>query len=200
MTPPDTLIDLLRHGTPVGGRRYRGNSVDDPLSATGWAQMLAATDGPVPWRRIVTSPMQRCHAFADWLGQQHHLPVRVEPRFKEVGFGAWEGKNGDDIRAADPDALRRFYADPDGQRPAGAEALGDFRARVSAGIEQILKTPHGHTLIICHAGVIRAAVAHVLQQPLRHLYRINIDTASLTRIRQTAERPPSLDFISRPKL
>jgi len=30
-----TTIDLLRHGEPVGGKRYRGQ-IDDPLSEKGW--------------------------------------------------------------------------------------------------------------------------------------------------------------------
>jgi hypothetical protein len=33
---PDTLIDLIRHGQPEGGRRIRGNGCDDPLSPLGW--------------------------------------------------------------------------------------------------------------------------------------------------------------------
>jgi len=37
-----TTIDLLRHGEPEGGVRYRGDGVDDPLSARAWKQMWAA--------------------------------------------------------------------------------------------------------------------------------------------------------------
>jgi len=59
----DTTIDFMRYGTPVGGRCFRGDGVDDPLSDTGWQQMWDAVDGNVPWTHIVTSPMQRCHAF-----------------------------------------------------------------------------------------------------------------------------------------
>ncbi|MHB1590203.1 MAG: histidine phosphatase family protein [Sulfuricella sp.] len=36
-----TTIDLIRHGEPVGGRRYRGRT-DDPLSEKGWNQMWTA--------------------------------------------------------------------------------------------------------------------------------------------------------------
>ena len=41
----DTVIDLIRHGEPVGGRRYRGH-IDDPLSERGWQQMWS-----LPMRR-----------------------------------------------------------------------------------------------------------------------------------------------------
>ena len=36
-----TTIDLIRHGEPVGGRKYRGQT-DDPLSEKGWEQMWKA--------------------------------------------------------------------------------------------------------------------------------------------------------------
>ena len=35
----ETIIDLLRHGEPLGGSRYRGNRIDDPLTEKGWRQM-----------------------------------------------------------------------------------------------------------------------------------------------------------------
>ena len=36
-----TIIDLLRHGEPDGGQKFRG-AVDDPLSPHGWEQMRSA--------------------------------------------------------------------------------------------------------------------------------------------------------------
>ena len=34
------ILDLIRHGEPEGGVKYRG-SLDEPLSTTGWQQMRA---------------------------------------------------------------------------------------------------------------------------------------------------------------
>ena len=82
-----TTIDLLRHGTPVGGRRYRGQ-IDDPLSEEGWAEMWAAVNGARPWRQIVCSPLSRCRQFAEALGDRLALPVAEDPRLREVGFAA----------------------------------------------------------------------------------------------------------------
>lgn len=36
-----TRFDLIRHGEPEGGRKFRG-STDHPLSQDGWAQMRYA--------------------------------------------------------------------------------------------------------------------------------------------------------------
>ena len=61
----ETLIDFIRHGEPEGGRRYRGNAVDDALSEKGWQQMWGAVGDRPPWQQIISSPMRRCSAFAE---------------------------------------------------------------------------------------------------------------------------------------
>lgn len=192
-----TLIDLLRHGEPVGGRMYRG-SIDHPLSERGWQQMRDATAQPASWHHIVTSPLSRCRDFAVELAERLNVGLTVDERLKEVGFGSWEGKTGDQLRADDPDRLKRFYHDPVGNRPAGAEALGDFLSRVGDAIDTVRDEYAGrHTLLVCHAGVIRAAVAHTLGAPLPALYRLDVANASLTRLKQTEERPLTVVFHNR---
>src|SRR5512139_4165729 len=120
----------MRHGEPVGGRRYRGQ-IDDPLSEKGWAQMHAAVGESAPWTRIVSSPLLRCRAFAETLASTRGLPLTLDERLKEVGFGAWEGKTAAEIEEDAPGTLARFKADPVNMRPAGAEPLADFHARLA---------------------------------------------------------------------
>jgi len=186
------LIDLIRHGEPAGGKRYRGQ-IDDPLSDLGWQQMWAAVGERAPWQHIVTSPLSRCHAFATALGERHVLPVTADARLMEVGFGAWEGRTAAQLRAEDPMQLARFYQDPVGARPVGAEPLDAFCARVVAAFDAMVEAYAGQQLlVITHAGVIRALIAHVLGAPLQALYRIEVDNAAMTRIRLDTERPPTL--------
>lgn len=178
-----TTIDLMRHGEPVGGRKYRGQ-IDDPLSEKGWAQMHAALGESVPWTQIVSSPLLRCRAFAETLAGRHGLPLALDARLKEVGFGAWEGKSAAEIEHAAPGALAQFKADPLNARPAGAEPLVDFHARVAAGLADVLVQYAGrHVLLVGHAGVMRMALAWALQIPLENAYRIEVPGASLTRLR-----------------
>lgn len=183
-----TTLDFIRHGEPVGGRKYRGQ-IDDPLSETGWKQMRAALGDHVPWTRLVSSPLSRCRAFAEALAEQHGLPLEFEERFKEVGFGVWEGKTAAEIESEAPGTLARFKADPIDARPPGAESLDIFLARVATGIESILRThPGEHILIVCHAGVIRMALAHALVIPLANAYRIEVAGAGITRLRFDSAR------------
>ena len=184
----NTTLDLMRHGEPVGGRRYRGQ-IDDPLSEKGWAQMHAAVGESVPWTRIVSSPLLRCRAFAETLADRHGLPLALDERLKEVGFGAWEGKSAAEIEQDAPGTLARFKADPIRARPQGAEPLEDFHARVAAALDDLLvQHADQHVLLVGHAGVMRMALAWALQIPLEHAYRIEVATASLTRLRFDAGR------------
>ena len=177
-----TLVDLMRHGEPVGGSRYRGQ-IDDPLSSTGWAQMRAAVGQHRPWDVILSSPLSRCLDFAQELAANSRLPLEIDERLMEIGFGVWQGKTHDEVTQFDPGLQQRFYRDPMSHRPEGAEGLGDFRLRVLSAWNDILNRHAGrHILIVCHAGVIRMVLAHILDIPLSNLFRIKVGNASLTRI------------------
>jgi alpha-ribazole phosphatase/probable phosphoglycerate mutase len=183
-----TTLDLLRHGEPVGGRRYRGQ-IDDPLSEKGWAQMYAAVGEWMPWTQVVSSPLMRCRAFAETLAARHNLPLTLDARLAEVGFGEWEGKSAAEIEQDAPGALLRFKHDPVNARPEGAEPLVDFHARVAAALDAVLaRYPEQHVLLIGHAGVIRMAFSWALQVPLAHAYRIEVANAGLTRLRFDGDR------------
>ncbi|MES9969480.1 MAG: histidine phosphatase family protein [Candidatus Thiodiazotropha sp.] len=195
-----TTIDLLRHGEPVGGRRYRGQ-IDDPLSDHGWEQMWHAVAGERPWQGIISSPLRRCSEFATRLGRELELGVELDERLMEVGFGAWEGKTGDQLREDDRSILSRFYHDPIRHRPGDAEDLSAFNTRVLAAYDNACERYSGqHLLLVAHAGVIRTIVNHTLQAPLSSMYRLSIATASLTRIQIDGERPATLIFMGRSQL
>ncbi|MHB1053895.1 MAG: histidine phosphatase family protein [Thiobacillus sp.] len=181
-------LDLMRHGEPVGGRKYRGQ-VDDPLSEKGWAQMHAAVGRARPWTQLVSSPLRRCREFAESLAGRLELPLSLDDRLKEVGFGIWEGKSAAEIEQGEPGIIERFKADPVHARPEGAEPLADFHSRVAAGLDDLLaNNTDQHVLLVGHAGVIRMAFAWALHLPLEQAYRVEVATASFTRLRFEARR------------
>jgi alpha-ribazole phosphatase len=192
-----TQIDLLRHGEPVGGRRYRGQT-DDPLSDKGWQQMRAAVMDRQDWDVIYSSPLKRCAEFAQELSDRLALPLKADERLKEIGFGSWEGRTPDDIRRDDPFRLENFWRDPIKNRPDGAETLASFQARVSAAWQEICAAQTGQrVLIVGHAGITRMILSLVLGSPAEHMFRIQVDNAGLSRIRirgQGAEALPTLVF------
>ncbi len=178
-----TIIDLIRHGEPVGGSKYRGQ-IDDPLSEKGWAQMRAAVADHRPWDVIVSSTLSRCADFARELAARHALPLEFDQRLTEIGFGEWEGLTAAEVTAQNPLLLKQFWADPINTSPPGAESLAAFYDRVIPAWNEILTRHAGkHVLIVGHAGVIRMIVHRVLDMPLERMFRLQVPNAGITRIR-----------------
>ncbi len=177
-----TTVDLIRHGEPVGGRKYRGQ-IDDPLSEKGWSQMRAAVADHCPWDTIITSPLTRCAEFANELSERHQRALKFEPNFKEIGFGDWEGKTAAEIQTEMPGALEAFWRDPIKERPNGAEPLIEFQKRIESAWDKLLTHHSGqHLLVVCHAGVIRMSMQYILGMPPEHVFRIKVANAGITRV------------------
>jgi len=192
-----TTVDLIRHGEPVGGIRFRGHT-DDPLSETGWAQMRAAIQGESQWQVVVSSPLLRCAEFAAELATSAGVSLETEARFKEIGFGEWEGRTPEELMQSAPDCLDRLWRDPARYTPPGGEGLEAFAARVTASWNDTLARHAGKKiLLVAHGGVNRVILCHVLQIPLQYMFRLEVPFAALSRIRvlgSGAEALPQLVF------
>lgn len=189
-----TYIDVIRHGEPVGGQRYRGYSIDDPLTEKGWAQMRAAVPEQPQWQHIVSSPLSRCLAFSQELAKTLNIEYSIEDRVKEIGFGDWEGKTPKEILAEDSEALNHFYKDPVNNRPRGAEPLETFSQRVWQAYQNIAENYQDqHILIVAHAGVARAITANILKMSLDDVYsRLRIEYGGVISTSIEVDSPPKL--------
>lgn len=188
MTEQTTIIDIIRHGEPVGGSKYRGQ-IDHPLSEKGWRQMRSAVAGRDEWQHIVSSDLRRCADFAHELGAKLSVDVELVTGFREVGFGSWEGKSASDLLAEDPEGTAAFWRDPINNTPPGAEPLRDFHRRVVASWEDLLRRHAGKRLLLVgHAGMMRILLLHALELPLEGFYRFDPRNAGIVRIRVDSGR------------
>lgn len=189
-----TYIDVIRHGEPIGGRRYRGYSIDDALTDKGWSQMRAAVPESPKWNHIVSSPLKRCLEFSQELANDLQIPFTVDDNMKEIGFGDWEGKTPEDILAEDSEALDHFYQDPVNNRPNGAEPLHSFSQRVWQAYQEITETHKGkHVLVVAHAGVARAITANILKMSLDDVYsRLKIEYGAIIHSSVDEGHPPKI--------
>jgi probable phosphoglycerate mutase len=144
--------------------------------------------------------MSRCRVFAADLAGRHGLPLVIDPSLIEVGMGEWEGRARSDVAEQQPERFAAFYRDPVGQRPMGAEPLDRLWTRVADAYSRHLAAyPGRHLLIVCHAGVMRALVGHLLEADARRWYRIRIDYAGLVRVRH-GPLGPSIEWVNALKL
>ena len=63
----------------------------------------------------------------------------------------------------------------------GAEPWAEFVLRVGRELDRIVREHHGETIVVvCHGGVIGAALSVFAELPLRQPFRLHIDNTSLT--------------------
>jgi broad specificity phosphatase PhoE len=161
------LILLARHGQtdfnapPV---RIQG-SLDPPLNATGIAQAhaLAESVAGEGLRALYVSDMLRARQTAEIVGERIGLEPVIEPRVRECGWGAWEGRLVDDIAREEPGAWAAWLRAGDEFRFPSApgkpgESLTEHMARTAAALEEI-RTGELPALVVCHGGTIRVALA-----------------------------------------
>jgi broad specificity phosphatase PhoE len=149
---------LVRHGETDGASsvRYHGRT-DVDLSAEGRAQMrqVAARLGRVP-DLVVASPLRRSWRAAAIASGG--ASVRLEPDFREISFGRWEGLTREEIQARDPVLFEDWEKRAPGFEFPGGEARADFRERVTRGLGRVLAADARDALLVLHKGVIRTIV------------------------------------------
>ncbi|MBD7978118.1 alpha-ribazole phosphatase family protein [Serpens gallinarum] len=174
-------LDLLRHGETTAGSGFFGSS-DVPLSESGWQQLRAAVLGG-DWDVLVSSPLQRCRAFAEELAQQTSLPLQIEAGLRELHFGAWEGRNAAQIMLEDEHALGAFWNDPYGFTPPDGEPLLDFASRVLGAVERLHWELAGQrALLLTHGGVMRLLLARARGLPEAQLLQVEVGHGALHRL------------------
>ncbi len=178
-----TVIDLLRHGEVEGGEVFRGSS-DDILSDVGWRQMQDALEDKSGWDVIMTSPLQRCHEFAESLAEEEDLTLHINEQLQEIHFGDWEGLSPDQLLQSEAEALQAWWQNPTWETPPRGESFHDFRSRILKAFKQIAMKYEGqHVLLVSHAGVIRVILMSILGMQDENLFRLNVGHASFSRLR-----------------
>ncbi len=172
-------LDLLRHGETELGGGLRG-SLDDALTARGWAQMRTAVVGQGPWDRLISSPLQRCALFAQELGAQLGLPVSLEPALQELHFGAWEGQSAAALMETDAEGLGLFWADPYAFTPPQGEPVSAFSERVLGAVSRLHQAYAGQrVLLVSHGGVMRLLLARARGMPREQLLNVEVGHGAL---------------------
>lgn len=164
-------LHLLRHGEPTITGRMLGH-LDCPATTEGIASVVQRTM-ELEVDAIMTSDLARARACAEAAGQALGRAVTTDRRWREIDFGAWDGLATDEI---EPAALGRFWEDPDANPPPGGERWSALVARVSATIAGLEPRP---TLIVTHAGVMRAALSVLCGFDHRQLWAFELPYASM---------------------
>lgn len=177
---------LVRHAEPTEDARGRCyGRLDIELSESGREQCrrLAAQLSGEPVAAIVCSPRLRARDTADAIAEPHRLPVTVLDQLRELDFGELEGRTYEEIAASRPELYERWMTEPTTLRFPGGEGYADLHARVADAVAQLRATYDDRMVVaVTHGGVVRAVLAEALGMPHDRIFRLAVDTASITRV------------------
>jgi len=149
-------IVLVRHGETVGNSsvRFHG-STDVALSDEGRRQMrdTARRMARQSFDLVVASTLRRSWDSAAVLSGG--APVRLEPDFREIHFGRWEGLTAEEIEAQDPVLFSEWQSQGSSFDFPGGEPRAEFRERVLRGLERVKASGATSALLVVHKGILR---------------------------------------------
>ena len=179
-----TRLLLIRHAeVEVRYQHVFGGTVDMDLSPHGHEQAAALAKflGTKPFDALYASPMKRVQQTLAPLLKNGTPPPTLRPGLREVDFGDWTGHGWEAVREKFGVSAFTWLEQLERGTMPNAENAATFRARVAQSLEEILAAQTGKTsAVFCHGGVIRMALAILLDLPLAQMSMFEIDYASVS--------------------
>lgn len=177
---------VVRHGATQWARERRfAGCRDIPLGEEGKrqceavAQALAGTYVTA----VYASPLERARASAEIIAGPFRLEVQVNPAFREIAYGEWEGCTREEVAARSPREYALWSTTPDRLTPPGGEALTAVAERVAGGIAELKAAHEGESVVlVTHAVVARLIVLDVLGLGPARLWTVDASPGGITEI------------------
>lgn len=160
---------MIRHGETQWNvsRRFQGRS-DIPLNDEGrrLARITAEALAEVPFARIHTSPLKRARETAELIKGERDIPVILDERIIEIGFGVYEGLccGKDNYNIPDPEFMN-FFDKPEAYKPPeGAESIEELKARTADFLQEIVhnKDMENDTILVStHGAALRGLLSSI---------------------------------------
>ena len=184
-------MDLLciRHGRTAWNerKRFQGHS-DIELDDEGRAQAraLAALLREEPVATAVSSDLLRAAETARIVLGTRDVPLRLDPDWREMRFGAWEGLTWDEIVAITPALDPAGETSPKTYTPEGGESFDALCGRVRGALDRVVAEtpPAGTALVATHAGPLHAVLRVALGEAAAEALKVRFVPASVTRFRR----------------
>jgi probable phosphoglycerate mutase len=165
-----TILYLIRHGQTDWNveQRWQGQS-DIPLNATGRQQAtrLATELEAVNFSAIYSSDLSRAYETALALSQIKGIPIKRDPRLREIHQGEWQGLRESDIQARYGNAFQERKQNPLNVAPPGGETVVQVRDRVISAVNDIHSMhPKERIALVSHGFALALIQVHYAKQPL----------------------------------
>jgi alpha-ribazole phosphatase len=160
-------IALLRHAQAGLHGRFCGHS-DPGLSAEGQEQLpgIVKAVSRFALSAIWSSDLRRAQETAAPIARHFGMDYMTSPCFREMNFGLWEGLAWEEVEREYPDDAQAWIKHFPRHRPSQGESFAELQTRATRQLELLGESVNpGCTLVVTHAGFIRATVAWILGMP-----------------------------------
>ncbi len=161
-----TEIYVIRHVQAEGNLfRHMQGHWDGDITPLGRQQCdaLALRFRDIPVDAVYSSDLWRARYTASAITRYHDLPVRTDPRLREINIGRWEAAPFANVYWEEPDRIASFMGDPEHFTMPGAESYHDVQRRAVAALREIAEANPGRTVAVTTHGItIRCLLCWVL--------------------------------------
>lgn len=174
---------LVRHAeNDWVGDRLAGWTPGVHLNDKGHQQAKALGErlAHLPIATIYSSPLERAVETAQAIATHHDLKVQILEGVGETRYGEWTGASLKELAKTELWPVVQVY--PSGARFPGGESLRETQARTVAALDALRDAHPAETdvvVVVSHADIIKAAVAHYIGLHLDLFQRLVINPASL---------------------
>lgn len=189
----DTTLYIIRHGETAhnAAGRLQGH-VDVALAERGRRQAAAAAlvlRGR-PIAGLYSSDLLRARQTAEIIGDELGLPVKLEPRLREVNVGEWGNLTAAEIQSKHPEVLQQMRRAPEQTRYPGGESYGELADRVMAALTDIANAHASQAVaVVTHGGALRAIMSWQLGYGWAQRDRFTFENCGVLQLVLAADGP-----------
>lgn len=128
---------------------------------------------------VYSSDLQRATDTAKEIAKYHNLTIKVDPDFREMNQGDFEGLTFEEIRGSYSELLSKWRENPETVRIPGGETLKEVQERAWRGIQKIVRSHEGGTIVtVSHNFTIVTLLCKFKGIGLKEFHNFKIEAAS----------------------
>lgn len=181
------MLYIMRHGKTDWNLKHKlQGKTDIPLNEEG--RQMAREAGEqykdVHFDVCYCSPLIRAKETAQIMLKGRDIPIIIEDRLEEMGFGIYEGEEGVFNKPECP--VRELFFNPKGYvAVGGAESIEELFARTGSFLDEIAypEVEKGRdVLIVGHGAMNSAVICQVFHKPVEKLWDVGIENCKLIKL------------------
>ncbi len=182
------MLYIMRHGkTDWNAKRKLQGCTDIPINDEGREMAIAASEEykDIHFDVCYCSPLIRARETAELVLKGRNIPIIIDDRLREMGFGIYEGiENSFDIPDCPVNVL--FFEPQNYKGVEGGETLDDVFKRTGEFLKEVVEpdlTEGKDVLIVGHGAMNSTIVTQIRNNPVSELWKEGIPNCKLIKLK-----------------